>query len=89
MNVWLTAAFVLIAGLVPCAIVCVRGSPSEALVALELAGLLTVLALMVLAEGLDREPLIDLAVVLTLVSFAGNLAYARFLEREPEAAGGD
>jgi multicomponent Na+:H+ antiporter subunit F len=85
---WLIAAFVLIAGLLPCGVVCVRGSPSEALVALELASVLAVLAVMVLAEGLQREWLIDLAVVLTVVSFAGNLAYARFLEREPEAAGG-
>jgi multicomponent Na+:H+ antiporter subunit F len=87
-NEWLLAAFVLIAGLLPCGVVCVRGSLGEALVALELGGVLAVLALMVLAEGLAREWLIDLAVVLALVSFAGNLAYARFLEREPEAAGG-
>ncbi len=89
MNEWLLAALVILIGLGPCGVVCLRGSPGEALVALELAGVLCVLALMVLAEGFDREPMIDMAVVLAVVSFAGNLAYARFLEREPGEAGGD
>ncbi len=91
MNEWLVAAFVLVAALAPCCVVCVRGTLSEALVALELAGLLATLAFLMVAEGIQREPLVDLAVTLGVMSFLGDLAFTRFLEREigwKEARGG-
>ena len=80
MNEWQIAAAVLIALLVPCAALCVRRSFAEGLVALQLAGTLAALALMVLAEGESREPFADLALVLAALSFAGILLFARFLE---------
>jgi len=83
MNEWLLAALVLVAaGLGPCLFVCVTSSAIEGLVALELAGVIAAVVLLLLAEGLHRQPFVDLAVVLAAVSFVGTLAFARFLERE-------
>jgi hypothetical protein len=48
MNEWSVAALALLAGLVPCGVVCLRGGPVDRLV---------------------------------LLSFAGGLVFARFLER--------
>ena len=83
MNEWLVAAAViLIAGIGPCAAVCLLAPAIEALVALELAGVLASLALLLFAEGIHRQPFADLAVVLAAMSFIGAVAFARFLERE-------
>jgi multisubunit Na+/H+ antiporter MnhF subunit len=53
----------------------------DALVALELMGVLSTVELMLLAEGTHRQPFIDLALVLAVMSFIGALAFARLLER--------
>jgi multicomponent Na+:H+ antiporter subunit F len=81
MNEWLLAATVLMAAIVPLAVLCARLDPMEGLVALELVGVLATIALLLLAEGFHRQPFADLALVLAVSSFAGSLAYARFLER--------
>lgn len=81
MNPWLIAATALAVGLVPCGLVCLRGRTVERLVALELAGLLTPLAVVLLAEGFDRVSLYDLALTLALLSFPSTLVFAHFLER--------
>jgi multisubunit Na+/H+ antiporter MnhF subunit len=81
MNAWLIAATVLLLGLVPCAVVMVRGSIVEALVGLQMAGVLETVVLLLLAEGFDRPPFFDLALVLALLSLAGGLVFARMLER--------
>lgn len=81
MNEWLILAVVLLLAVVPCGIVTVRGTPMEALVALELAGTLVTLALLVLAEGFHRQPFVDLAIIQAVLSFAGSVTFARFLER--------
>ena len=44
MNAWLIGATVLVLGLVPCAVVMVRGSVVEALVGLQMAGVLQTIA---------------------------------------------
>ncbi len=81
MNVWLIAATVLLLGLVPCGFVCVRGEIIDRLIALELAGILTALLLVLLAEGLERPSLYDLALALVLLSFPATLVFTHFLER--------
>lgn len=81
MNAWLIAATVLLAGIVPLLVVCVRNGPLDALVALELASTITTFVLMLLAQGYRRDPFFDLALVSALLSFAGVLTFARFLER--------
>jgi multicomponent Na+:H+ antiporter subunit F len=78
---WLIAGAVLLAAAVPLLWVCLKRSIFEALVALELAGTITTLVLLVIAEGTHRQPFFDLALVSALLSFGGGLAFARFLER--------
>ena len=83
MNGWILAAVVLvIVGFVPCLVVSVRASVMEGLVALEMAGVMAVLVLLLLAEGFQRQPFVDLALVLALLSFVGTLAFVRYMERE-------
>ncbi len=81
MNVWLIAATALLWGLVPCGIVCIRGGPMDRLVALEAAGVLATLILMLLAEGFHRLPFYDVALTMALLSFGGSLVFTRFLAR--------
>lgn len=83
MNAWLIAATVLLGGLVPCGIVIVRARPLDALVALELAGAVTTLALLCLAQGFHRSSYFVLPLVLSVLSLGGNLVYVRFLRRIP------
>jgi len=81
-NAWLWAATVLlVAGMVPCLVVTMRSDALERLVGLELAGVVATLVLLLLAQGLGRSSYIDLGLVLALLSFAGSLVFARFLER--------
>ena len=81
MSAWHVAALVLLIGLLPCMAVCLRGSPMDRLVGLEMAGTLDTLILLVLAAAYEQAIFFDLAVVLALVTFAGGLVFARFLER--------
>ena len=80
MNGWLWAAAVLVAALVPLTVVCVRLPAPEGLIAVEAAGVDVVLALLLIAQGTDRQPFGDLALVLAVVSFVGSVAYLRFVE---------
>jgi len=82
MSEWGLAAAVLIGALLPCVGVCALAGAVDALAALELAGTLTVTALMALAEGFHRQPFIDLALVLALMSLIGALVFARLMEAE-------
>ena len=79
MNVWLIGATALLAGLVPCAWVVVRGRLTEALVGLELASSLVTVVLLLLAEGFHRSSYFTLPLVLAALSFVGTLVYIRFL----------
>ena len=81
LNVWLIATTVLLTGLVPCLWVAMRGSIVSALAALELASTITTLALLMTAQGLRRDPFVDLALVSAILSFTGALTFVRFLER--------
>ncbi len=81
MNGWLLGALALVIGLVPCGVVCSRGNPMDRLVGLEMAGTVNTLILLTLAEGYHQAIFFDLAIVLALLTFAGGLVFARFLER--------
>ena len=81
MTPWLGAAIALGAGLLPCAIVCSRERPLEGIVALEVAGVVAALALLLMAEAFRRQPFVELALVLAVMSFAGALAFLRYAER--------
>ena len=79
MNVWLTAATALLAGLLPCAWVLLRGRLTDALVALELSSTLVTVVLLLLAEGFGRSSYFELALVLAALQFVGTLVFIRFL----------
>jgi multisubunit Na+/H+ antiporter MnhF subunit len=79
-NGWLWAATVLVAAFVPLAILCARLPAPEGIVAIEAAGVDAVLALLLIAQGTNRQPFGDLALVLAVVSFVGAIAYLRFVE---------
>jgi multicomponent Na+:H+ antiporter subunit F len=81
-NPWLAAAAVLLAGVVPCGWLCVRGTRMDALVALELATTLVTLTLLLLAEGFQRSSYFVLALGAAALGFVGNLVFVRFMERE-------
>jgi multicomponent Na+:H+ antiporter subunit F len=81
MDEWGVAALALLAGLVPCGVVCLRGDPLSRLVGLEMASVVDTLVLLVIAQAYDRAIYFDLALALALLSFAGGLVFARFLER--------
>jgi multisubunit Na+/H+ antiporter MnhF subunit len=80
-NVWLWAATGLLVALVPAGASCRRGGPVDRAAALQVAGAVTTLELLLLAEGFDRPPYTDLALVLAFLTFVSSLAFARFLER--------
>ena len=83
MNVWLAAALVLIAAMVPLGLVCFLVPRAvDGLVALDLAGTNAALILLLLSEGLKRQPFGDLALVLAVLSFIGTVAFSYFLEGE-------
>jgi multisubunit Na+/H+ antiporter MnhF subunit len=78
-NVWLLAATVLLAGLVPCGWVLLRGRLLDALVAFELTSTLVTVVLVLLAEGFHRSSYFVVPLVLAALSFVGALVFVRFL----------
>ncbi len=53
----------------------------DRVVGLEMAGMIEVLILILLAEGFHRIPFYDIALALALLAFGGSLVFVRFLER--------
>jgi multisubunit Na+/H+ antiporter MnhF subunit len=80
-TAYFVAATALLVGLAPLIVFAVTASPQDGLVALNLGGTIATLVLLLLAEATQRQPFFDLALVSAVLSFAGGLAYARFLER--------
>ena len=81
MSAWLVAAIVLLGALGTCVVACLIFSIFDALIALELAGTVSTVIFVVLAEGFHRQPFVDLALVLAVLTFVGSLAFVRLLER--------
>ena len=81
MNFWLITGAVVSATLIPCADMCLRGSPERRLVGLEMASLIVTIALVLFTIGFGRIPFIDLPLALAIMSFGGGLVFARFLEK--------
>ncbi|HKG43313.1 MAG TPA: monovalent cation/H+ antiporter complex subunit F [Gaiellaceae bacterium] len=79
MNVWLVAATVLLAGLVPCGWVLLRATALDGLVALELVTTLVTLVLVLLAAGFHRSSYYTLPLVLAGLGFVGTMVFVRFL----------
>ncbi len=83
MNAYLLAGAVLIGAIGPCVLVCLLAPPIDGLVALELAGALTTLALLCLAEGFHRGTYFGVALVCAVLTWVGGLVIARFLAGAP------
>jgi multisubunit Na+/H+ antiporter MnhF subunit len=81
MNEWLWAAAVLTVLVIGLTLVAVLRPAGDGLVAIELAGTLAALTLLLLAEGTHRQGFVDLALVLAVMSFIGFIAFIRFLGR--------
>ena len=79
MNLWLIAALTTSATLVPCADMCLRGSPERRLVGLEMASIQVTIAMVLFTVAFGRTPFIDLPLALAILSFGGGLVFARFL----------
>ncbi len=78
MNIWLLAAAGVSASLIPCADMCLRGTPERRLVGL-MASLIVTLALVLFTIGFGRSPFMDLPLAQALMSFGGGLVFTRFL----------
>ena len=81
MSLWLACAIALTAGITLAALACLRGDRMAAVVALEVAGGVAALVLLILAAGFGRQAFADLGLVLAVLSFGGALSFLRFLER--------
>ena len=81
MTLWLTAAAVLLLGLIPCLAVAVRGEAVDGVVGLAAAGVVVTLVLLILAVGFERSVYGDVAVVAAVLSFSGGLVFVQYLER--------
>lgn len=80
MNEWEIAASVFLALLLPAGLLTLRGSVFQRVVAMQLSSTLATIALVLLAQGFDRDVYFDLAVATGAMSFVGTLFYLRFLE---------
>jgi multicomponent Na+:H+ antiporter subunit F len=80
-NSFVIAAIAMLAGLIPCGIVLVRGKIMDAVVAYEAISAIIVMVLILLAEGFRRSGEFELAVVLAVLLFGSGLVFVRFLER--------
>jgi multicomponent Na+:H+ antiporter subunit F len=81
LNSFVIAAIVMLAALIPCGIVVVRGQLMDALVAYEAISSVVVIILVLLAEGFRRPGEFELPVLLAMLLFGSGLVFVRFLER--------
>ncbi len=81
MTVWMIASIALLFALVPCGWLALTSTVQKRLVAVEMAGIICTLELMLLTMAFNRMPLIDLAIALGLLSFGAGMVFAHFLAR--------
>ena len=82
MNQWLWAGTALLALLLPLLGVALVAPRLDALVAVEAAGAVFTLALLMLAEGFHRASYTVLALVAAVSTFVGSMVFVRFFDRE-------
>ena len=81
MSVWTLAALVATAVLALCGFEIARGSIATRLVALQFAGGVAALDLLLIAQSFGNESAYDTALAVSLLSFPAGLVYARFYGR--------
>jgi multisubunit Na+/H+ antiporter MnhF subunit len=80
-NAFQLASTVLLAALAPLLLAASRRRPVDGLVALEVAGAVTTLALVCLSVGLGDPLYFTVAVIAAVACWIGGLVFARFLGR--------
>jgi multicomponent Na+:H+ antiporter subunit F len=80
-NSFVVAAIAMLAAVVPCGIVVVRGTIMDAVVAYEAISSVVLMVLVLLAEGFRRPGEFELPVLLAVLLFGSGLVFVRFLER--------
>jgi multisubunit Na+/H+ antiporter MnhF subunit len=80
-NAFVVAAIAMLAALVPCGIVLLRGTIMDAVVAYEAISAIAVMVLILLAEGFRRPGEFELPVLLAVLLFGSGLVFVRMLER--------
>lgn len=78
---WLAAATFFLVCVGACGIAAWRRRTFEALIAMELAGVLTTMALVCLTVGYQRGSYGDVAVITAVLTWVGGLVFVRFLDR--------
>ncbi|HVU99730.1 MAG TPA: monovalent cation/H+ antiporter complex subunit F [Verrucomicrobiae bacterium] len=82
MNPWFAADIALMLAIAVCAVVALRGKGlTESFVALQMAGWLSALALLVMAQAMHRPSFYDLALTVAVLAFPSALMFAHFVER--------
>lgn len=81
MNHWIITAIAIGATLIPCAWMCLRGTPERRLVGVEMTGMIVTLLLILLTVGYGRLPFMDMPLTLAVLTFGAGVVFARFLEK--------
>jgi multisubunit Na+/H+ antiporter MnhF subunit len=81
LNVWYAGATLLLILLVPCVLVAVRGRMIDALVALEVATAATVVALLFMEQGMQRQTFFDVSLAMAVLTVSSTLLFARIYRR--------
>lgn len=81
MSPWTLAAIGLLSCLTPCLICTFKGQAMQRLVALEMAGIVSSMFLLIMAEMLGRPSFYDIGLTMALLAFGSGLVFSRFLER--------
>ena len=81
MSVWTVAALAATGALALAGIALARGSIGTRLVALQFAGAVAALDLLLIAQSFGNESAYDTAVAVALLSFPGGLVFAHFYGR--------
>lgn len=79
-TAWFVSASILTVAIACCGLVAARRRLLEALVALELAGTLTTVALVALVVGYQRSVYGDVPLVSSVLIWIGSLVYVRFVD---------
>lgn len=81
MTLWLMAATGMLLGLAPSCIGVMHGRIMERFVALQMAQIVVVLTMVLMAIGYQRSIYLDVALAMSALSLASGLVFVRFLER--------
>ena len=82
MNVFLWAATALVALELPLLLFAARAPRFDALVAVEAAGSIWALALVLLSQGFHRSAYTVFGLVAAVLAFGGTIVFVRFFEKE-------